>query len=39
MDCGDGKINMPDGEIFTAPDETTLNGTIYFEFPGVFEDV
>ncbi len=33
---GDGKINMPDGEIFTAPDETTLNGTIYFEIPGVF---
>jgi aminopeptidase len=33
---GDGRINMPDGEIFTAPDETTLNGTMYFEFPGVF---
>jgi aminopeptidase len=33
---GDGRINMPDGEIFTAPDETTLNGRIYYEFPGVF---
>lgn len=31
----DGKINMPDGEIFTAPVNDTLNGTIYFEFPGV----
>jgi len=31
----DGKINMPDGEIFTAPVNKTLNGTISFEFPGV----
>lgn len=31
----DGKINMPDGEIYTAPVNETLNGTIYFEFPGV----
>ena len=30
-----GKINMPDGEIFTAPINSTLNGHIYFEFPGV----
>jgi aminopeptidase len=33
---GDGKINMPDGEIFTAPITRTIHGTIYFEFPGVF---
>ncbi len=33
---GGGKINMPDGEIFTAPVNSTLNGHIYFEFPGVF---
>lgn len=32
----DGKINMPDGEIFTAPVNETLHGHIYFEFPGVF---
>lgn len=32
---GDGHINMPDGEIYTAPDNSTLNGHIYFEFPGV----
>ncbi|NDJ60269.1 MAG: aminopeptidase [Chloroflexi bacterium] len=31
----DGKINMPDGEIYTAPVNDTLNGQIYFEFPGV----
>lgn len=30
-----GKMNMPDGEIFTAPVNDTLNGHIYFEFPGV----
>jgi aminopeptidase len=31
----DGKFNMPDGEILTAPVNSTLNGHIYFEFPGV----
>lgn len=31
----DGRINMPDGEIYTAPVNKTLNGKIYFEFPGV----
>ncbi|HPV06238.1 MAG TPA: aminopeptidase [Aggregatilineales bacterium] len=31
----DGKINMPDGEIFTAPVNRSLNGYIYFENPGV----
>jgi aminopeptidase len=32
---GDGHINIPDGEIYTAPITETLNGTIYFEFPGI----
>ncbi len=32
---GDGRINMPDGEIFTAPVTATVNGQITFEFPGV----
>jgi aminopeptidase len=32
---GDGHINMPDGEIATAPVESTVNGTISFDFPGV----
>ena len=31
----DGKMNMPDGEIFTAPITSTIDGRIYFEFPGV----
>ena len=30
-----GKLNMPDGEVFTAPINATLNGYIAFEFPGV----
>lgn len=32
----DGKINMPDGEIYTAPVTETLNGYIRFNFPGIF---
>ena len=32
----DGKINLPDGEIYTAPLEETLDGRIHFELPGVF---
>ena len=32
----DGKINLPDGEIYTAPVNETLNGCIHFELPGVF---
>lgn len=31
----DGKINMPDGEVFTAPVNETLQGVISFEYPGV----
>ena len=31
----DGRLNMPDGEVFTAPVNSTLNGHIAFEFPGV----
>lgn len=32
---GDGHVNMPDGEICTAPVTHTVNGYVYFEFPGV----
>ncbi len=32
---GDGKFNMPDGEIHTAPITSTIDGQIYFEDPGV----
>lgn len=31
----DGKINMPDGEIYTSPVTASLDGQICFEFPGV----
>jgi aminopeptidase len=30
-----GTLNMPDGEIYTAPVTSTIDGHIYFEFPGV----
>jgi aminopeptidase len=33
--AADGRINMPDGEIMTAPVETSVDGVIRFEFPGV----
>ena len=31
----DGRINLPDGEIYTAPVNESLNGKIHFDFPGV----
>lgn len=34
--AADGRINMPDGEIFTSPVTETIDGFIQFEFPGVF---
>jgi aminopeptidase len=34
--ASDGRINMPDGEIFTSPVTETIDGYIQFEFPGVF---
>ena len=33
---GDGHINMPDGEIYTAPVDDTAQGVIAFEFPGQY---
>ena len=33
---GDGTLNMPDGEIYTAPVDDSMEGEIYFEFPGVY---
>jgi len=32
-----GQKNMPDGEVFTAPVENSVNGTVRFTFPGVFQ--
>lgn len=31
----DGRKNFPDGEIFTGPVETSVNGTVRFSFPAV----
>jgi len=32
----DGKRNMPSGEVFTAPIENSVNGTIRFTYPGIY---
>jgi aminopeptidase len=31
-----GQKNMPDGEVFTAPVENSVNGIVRFTFPGIF---
>lgn len=35
-EVADGHLNMPDGEIFTAPVDDSADGHVYFEFPGVY---
>ncbi len=35
----DGRINLPDGEIYTAPVNSSLNGRIHFDWPGLFGGV
>ena len=35
VDCS-GRVNFPDGEVFTGPVEDTVNGHIRFSFPGIF---
>ena len=38
FDASAGKFNMPDGEVFTAPVEDSVNGVVHFaEFPAVYE--
>ena len=32
---GSGEYNMPDGEVFTAPKEETVNGYITFTYPAI----
>src|SRR6476659_994095 len=34
--AADGRLNMPDGEIFTSPVESETEGEIRFAFPGIF---
>lgn len=31
-----GKVNFPDGEVFTGPIESSVNGHIRFSFPGIY---
>ncbi len=31
-----GKINMPDGEVYTGPVENSINGRIRFTYPGIY---
>lgn len=33
----DGKLNIPDGEIFTAPVRNSINGTIAFNTPALYQ--
>ncbi|KNF08127.1 peptidase M29 aminopeptidase II [Gottschalkia purinilytica] len=33
----DGKINFPDGEVFTGPVEDSVEGHIRFTFPGIYQ--
>jgi aminopeptidase len=32
----DGRVNFPDGEIFTSPVEDGVDGTVTFSFPGIY---
>lgn len=36
MNC-DGHVNMPDGEICTSPVKESVNGSIRFTYPGIFQ--
>lgn len=33
----DGHMNMPDGEIFTGPVEDSINGTVYYSYPSIYD--
>jgi aminopeptidase len=35
----DGKLNIPDGECYTAPVKNSINGTICFNTPALFEGI
>ncbi len=35
--AADGRLNMPDGEVFTSPLESETEGEIRFAFPAVYE--
>ena len=33
----DGKMNMPDGEVFTGPVEDSVEGHVYFSYPAIYQ--
>ncbi len=33
----DGKVNLPDGEVFTGPVEDSMQGQVYFSYPAIFQ--
>jgi aminopeptidase len=33
----DGRMNMPDGEVFTGPVEDSMEGYVYFSYPAIYE--
>ncbi len=35
----DGKVNIPDGEVFTAPVKTSVNGVISYNAPTIYQGV
>ena len=35
--AAEGRLNMPDGEVFTSPLETATEGEIRFQFPAIYE--
>ena len=35
--AADGKLNFPDGEVYTAPIETSAEGEIAFTYPAIFQ--
>ena len=34
--CCDGRVNIPDGEVFTAPVRDSVNGVIHFNCPTIY---
>jgi aminopeptidase len=37
--CCDGRVNIPDGEVFTAPVRDSVNGVIHFNCPTIYRGV
>ncbi len=32
----DGRTNMPSGEVFTGPEENSVNGEVFFDYPTIY---